>query len=288
MLEFQPLWFNPLYHAISKNTPEKLWADVLVPNEEWFLQQRDALDRKQGGWSTDAAGIPILDEGDLYVYFAISVVNNALLTSFQESPEDSPASPAAELEPSQYRHVWSDWLGFELREVTRFHPFHCEIVEVVEAPEGQPLEILETKWPCLMRGSLLFSRAGVVVRAPRSAGLHRGVADRSTLYFTDWRLYRPTNCQSHGWGHNSMWRTRFRCDFELPDVFVYNHLPATDPQRMELHGSGRSREGDTVDEDLAGMTQEERVSFVRHRCLIASREGLHDGYPYNITDRETR
>jgi hypothetical protein len=66
----------------------------------------------------------------------------------------------------------------------------------------------EVLWPGFWFGDLLFSRAGVRVRAPQHL-IDATVATTSTLYFTFRREPRRTNDLSHGWGSNSQWRTSF-------------------------------------------------------------------------------
>jgi len=89
-----------------------------------------------------------------------------------------------------------------------FSPFHHEIVAVVQDPSATNVTVEEVLWPGLWFGDLLFSRAGVRVRAPRHL-IDATVATTSTLYFTFRRASRPTDDLSHGWGSNSQWRTSF-------------------------------------------------------------------------------
>ena len=79
----------------------------------------------------------------------------------------------------QYVEFWEQ-LGFDAVEPTGFHPFWCEIVEVTES-EGDDVEVVDVLWPALTLGSMMFSRSGVRVRAPRAL-LAAGFADRSRLY----------------------------------------------------------------------------------------------------------
>lgn len=97
-----------------------------------------------------------------------------------------------------------------------FSPFHHEVFAVVQDPSATSVIVEEVLWPGFWFGDLLFSRAGVRVRAPRHL-IDATVATTSTLYFTFRRHQRPAGDLSHGWGSNSQWRTRFDrfyCDQE--------------------------------------------------------------------------
>ncbi len=72
-----------------------------------------------------------------------------------------------------------------------FDPFFHEIVAIDQSDDpAAPMEITDTVWPGLMLGELLFSRAGVRVRA---GALHAqtGVAEQSTLYEVFLRRHWP-------------------------------------------------------------------------------------------------
>ncbi len=73
-----------------------------------------------------------------------------------------------------------------------------------------------------MLGKLLFYRAGVKIRANPSF-YKKGIADKSTLYWSHRRKYRETNDLSIGWGGNSQWKTKFRLDFDLENKYIYNY-----------------------------------------------------------------
>ncbi|MCT9079220.1 hypothetical protein [Streptomyces fulvoviolaceus] len=146
-----------------------------------------------------------------------------------------------------------------------FDPFLHEIVEVEQAADPHaPIEITEVVRPGLMLGQLLFNRAGVRVRAGVEHA-QRGVADRSPLYWTFRRPHRPTVDLSHGWGHNSQWRTDFRLDYRTPAGDRLNAAengaidgdPGLDPDHPS-HLSPQERL----------LTPGERRELLRHRCLL--------------------
>ena len=91
-----------------------------------------------------------------------------------------------------------------------FHPFFHEIVEVrPDEDPDQPPVLVGEHWPGAMIGGLLLARAGVTVRAG-ARRMDPVVAARSCMYWAWWRRNRVVRDLSHGWGHNSQWRTDFR------------------------------------------------------------------------------
>ncbi|MEV8099917.1 hypothetical protein [Kitasatospora sp. NPDC085879] len=152
-----------------------------------------------------------------------------------------------------------------------FDPFLHEIVEVEQADDpAAPIELTEVLWPGLMLGQLLFSRAGVRIRAG-AAHAQRGVADRSPLYWTFRRRNRPTVDLSHGWGSNSQWATDLRLDYRTPSG-----------DRLNVDGD-RPIDGSTAlvldhPENLSPqerlLTPRERRELLRHRCLLRTPEAV--------------
>lgn len=104
---------------------------------------------------------------------------------------------------------------------------------------------------------MMFSRAGVRVRAPRTL-LTPGVADQSVLHWSYRRRYRRSWDRSYGWGHNSQWGTDLRRDFDLGDRYIYNVDAA---RRRDL----RKLPEDFKDED--GMSRADMIELLRHRCI---------------------
>lgn len=179
---------------------------------------------------------------------------------------------------SDRRTVHTDFLSgigltsFEHPEA--FSPFHHEIFAVVQDPSATSVTVEEVLWPGFWFGDLLFSRAGVRVRAPRHL-IDATVATTSTLYFTLRRQPRPTNDLSHGWGSNSQWRTRFRRFYSDQEGLHLNwdgEVAIGDDSPVPL--------GDRPDHDEHPLDQ--RRELLLHRCLI--REPLppdeNDRYPY--------
>ena len=101
-------------------------------------------------------------------------------------------------------------------------PSFMRIVEVVQSDEPEaPVSLNGIVWSGFMLGSLLFCRAGVKLSGGRNF-VRKEIAENSKLYFTFRRKNRPVDDLSHGWGHNSQWRTRFRRDYVDESNFYYN------------------------------------------------------------------
>ncbi|UKY54928.1 hypothetical protein [Streptomyces inhibens] len=256
-----------LYEALVWHEGAETYEAVVVP---W-------LDRAQGGyraWLAAAAEYrswwtekeTALDgQNLLWNLYALSRVSDLLLLAFQPPANevDSP-EPWLRLPEHEYLGLFTA-LGMTPFEVSTFDPFLHEIVEVEQADDPHaPIEITEVVWPGLMMGQLLFSRAGVRVRAGVEHA-QRGVADRSPLYWTFRRRHRPTVDLSQGWGHNSQWRTDFRLDYRTPTADRLNVV-----EDREIDGST-----DISPDHPANLSPEERLltpderrELLRHRCLL--------------------
>ncbi|MEU1090943.1 hypothetical protein ABZ401_29735 [Streptomyces sp. NPDC005892] len=206
--------------------------------------------------------------------YALSRVSDVLLLAHQPPPDavvdaawaHSPHAPAHSrsfdgwpaISLDQYLHLFTGLGLVPFREAGPFDPFLHEIVEVEQAEDPeQAVRVTGTVWPGLWLGPLLFSRAGVRVRAG-ARHAERGVADRSPLYWTFLRRHRPTVDLSQGWGGNSRWRTGFRLDHRTP---TGRRVNADGHQDME------AEEGN-LDPSDALLTPAERQQLVRNRCLL--------------------
>ncbi|MFJ9840168.1 hypothetical protein ACIRYZ_06800 [Kitasatospora sp. NPDC101155] len=156
-------------------------------------------------------------------------------------------------------------LGMTPFKQARFDPFLHEITEVEQAEDPDaPIEILDVRWPGLMLGELLFSRAGVRVRAG-AAHAERGVADRWPIYWTHRRAHRPTRDLSQSWGSNSQWRTDFRLDYRTPGGDLLNVAEdAPIDGRPDLDPNDYGNLG--PEERL--LTPAERRELLRHRTFL--------------------
>lgn len=156
-----------------------------------------------------------------------------------------------------------------------FSPFHHEISAVVPDPAATSVTVEEVLWPGLWFGDLLFSRAGVRVRAPQHL-IDATVATTSTLYFTFRRDPRPTADLSHGWGSNSQWRTSFSRFY-------------SDDEGLHLNWDGEVDIATDPPAPRAGWPEDEvepleqRRELLLHRCFVRGplSPGENDRHPYD-------
>ncbi|MCP9951481.1 hypothetical protein [Actinomadura madurae] len=142
-----------------------------------------------------------------------------------------------------------------------FSPFHHEIFAVVQDPSATRVTLEEVLWPGFWLGDLLFSRAGVRVRAPRHL-IDAEVAATSTLYFTSRRVPRPVSDLSHGWGSNSQWRTMFHRFYADEDGLHLNWDGEVD--------IGEDPPADPVDQPANTDPLDQRRELLLHRCFVRS------------------
>jgi hypothetical protein len=252
---------------------KKLWSDY-QGNRDWLAALKV---RKCEQW-------PRVSSGELWTLYAASRVNDVMLFDFQTGSfdDDYSVSPKLNITIEQYLEFF-EYMGFKEHKVTKFHPFYCEIVEVIPCENLNEIQLQEVKWPALMLGNMLFSRAGVVVKSP-SHLLKKGVADASKLYWTYRRKYRPTTDLSDGWGHNSQWSTDFRRDYDLGDLYVYNVDALDEDERERTLCDLRFPLIEVVDEfydPLIQLDMMQRIDLLRHRCLIITSSNIVDDFwPY--------
>lgn len=255
-----------LYEAILDHEGERLSADVLEPAIARLRERVRALDRYRA-----LERMP-RDE-DLRELYALSRVNDLLLEPFQETAALASKLPRV----SQDEYVaFFEALGFRPFFGRAFNPIHHEIVEVREvADPASRVDVDSVLWPGLSFGTLVFSRAGVRVAAPRSL-VDPEVAASSTLYFTFRRLRRPVHDRSHGWGSNSQWRTSFSRNYDEGERLHWNvdgTIDLADPA------------SDAGEDEL---TLEQRRELLIHRCFVRtslSEAGDHAPYDDRLTLR---
>ena len=257
--------FRQLYHLILDYEGDRLHQDVLLP---WEDQARVTTSLLSAFKQADSPAIDeeSLQEG-LWSLYALSRINDYLMLPFQDDERGVWEYPG--ISQGQYLDFFTA-AGLTPFLSDSFSPFRHEIVRVQpsEYPD-EPIRVVETVWPGLMFGNLLFSRSGVVVSGG-SGHVDKRVAEASTLYFIHRRLHRRTNDPSKGWGSNSQWRTDFRRDYEHRGQWVY-------------HADGKNLLGldATAGGDRDGLTAEERIELCKNRCFIVTGKDDVDLWPYD-------
>lgn len=225
--------------------------------------------------------------------YALSRVNDVLLLGFQPALPDSVEPPWA-----HHLHLDVQWptvtldeyrrfctaLGMALVDEPDYDPFLHEIVTVEQTDDpGSPVEIIDSLWPAVMYGELLFSRSGIRVRGG-ARYVVAGVADRSPLDDAFLRRYRVTHDASLGWGHNSQWKTDFRRDYRtaatdylnVDGEFDVDEESGLDPElKSAIHDVVRHRYASPVaaallDERDDVLTSRYRVTLPRNheKCSL--------------------
>lgn len=214
--------------------------------------------------------------------YAASRVNELLLLGFQEGDADGSSWPGPQLSVPEYL-AFTRALGLREAGSSRFRPFFHEIVGVDQADdEDEPISVVTVHWPALMLGPVLFSRAGVTVRGG-ARHVRKDAAERSTLYWAHRRKNRPHVDLSHGWGHNSRWRTGFRWDLVLDGSLVYNAAEAGRPGATDLSTAIAAADpGHEGDPSGPRLTSGQRRELLTNRCFVTAPEPepAGDHHPY--------
>jgi hypothetical protein len=264
--------FYWLFRKLISYQHDQTYRDVIVPHMQMAIEDMQALSI-YGDLASMA--LPSDHTHVSYEWYALSRVNDVLLMNFQPEVagfdwrKDAYIKAYPPVSLNEYQVFMSE-LGMREVESRPFHPFYHEIVAVeqTEDPDAPPM-IVQTLWPCLMYGALLFSRGGVVIRAG-ARHIVKAIAEQSIMYFTYARKYRRTDDQSHGWGHNSQWSTNFRRDYESDEAYHY-HIEREEDGTLALNDLALV--GDTSIEGRHGqilLTRETRRELLRHRCFVST------------------
>ena len=299
------MWLGELYFALCDYTGDSLYDDILVP---CIPGARETVRHLVNYAHMSSPGAPYrVSDEDLWEWYALSRVNDYLLMGFQTGDDFYSAEPSQRrgwldyMKSVGYEHL-VDWqgrtvspvqytqffeaLGFQPYTHRPWSPFYYEIVEAVESQTlSEALVVDHVYWPGLMFGSLIFSRAGARVKF-RSGVMDKDVAENSPLCFTYWRLHRETRDLSHGWGHNSQWRTRFRRDYVSERCYHYNvDGRHTLGDSSEKPPTAAEAQASRAENNLDDLTTEERIELLVNRCFVRCGKDARDAWPYD--DRYT-
>jgi len=260
--------FVELFRALHDYDGADAYDDVL---ERWPDENADECrwiaefhQRTNDDWSAAT------DE-DLCRLYALFRVTSTLLLRFQSGRADGSdyQGPAVTVEGYQLFH---EQLGFHVLSVAEYHPFFHEVLSVNPTPNDEsPIYLGECAWPCIMLGDMMFCRAGCTVDGG-SSHVVKDVAESSTLYWTYRRKDRTCNDLSHGWGHNSQWRTAHRRDYRSAGRYHFN-----------VDGRELLTDSACIADELPISTM---IELIRNRCVIRTRIDDIDLYPYVYTYTE--
>ncbi|MEM6505004.1 MAG: hypothetical protein AAF711_06020 [Planctomycetota bacterium] len=251
-----------LYREITAYRGQDAYGEVLERwlrksggYKKWLSRYRD---RTNHHWSA-------AKQADLWVLYALYRVTSSLLLRFQAGRGETIDYPEPSL-PIEGFQIFHEQLGFQTTQECKFHPFYHEVLSVSQAEDPQaPIKIDQCIWPCLMLGDMMYCRAGCEVTGGKNH-IDKTIAESSTLYWTFCRSDKPCDDQSHGWGHNSQWRTNLRRDYRTHDQFFYN---VDGDQSLN-----------SLDCETDGIAHETMIEVVQNRCLIKSSFDGGELYPY--------
>jgi len=254
-----------LYHALLEYDGDDAYSDILEPwpdrNPDELHWVADFDKRTNTDWSAAT------DE-DVCRLYSLFRVTSILLLRFQSGRADGTDYQGPNIEAVGLQ-LFFERLGFLVPDTSEYHPFFHEVVSVTQTEQSEaPVQIVNTNWPCFMLGDMVFCRGGVSVSAGKSH-IVKEIAESSMLYWTYRRKDRPYNDQSHGWGHNSQWRTALRRDYRTADRYYFNV-------------GGRESLNDpkvTVDD----VSVSAMIELVRNRCMVHTQIDDSDLYPYPYT-----
>jgi hypothetical protein len=259
--------YRKLFELMHGQDSRQLYRLLIVP---WVEQNRAEREWLCAFASRTGNPFPPVAAEELWRLYALSRINEILLLGFQpgQAAADPPASGISLDEYQDFARS----MGLTVFQTADFSPFCHEIVQLDQAQdEDQPIQLESTYWPCLLLGEMVFSRGGVRVSGGKRHA-RKEVAESSTLYWSYRRKNRPHQDLSHGWGGNSQWRTRFRRDYRVGKQYHYNVDGKHDLAAPSLL---------TADHD--GLTREERIELLVHRCFVRTLKAHDDLWPYDDT-----
>jgi hypothetical protein len=231
----------------------------------------------------------------LFLLYAAARVRDVLLFAHQPRPLDLDAKAAFDqalfrTEPS-FAPVPVNWfvaffnlIGCRATTDSAFDPILHEIVICEEDGEpDSPIQIVHELWPSFLIGHLVFTRAGVKVRAGTNHA-RAGIADRSCLHWEYWRRHRDTADGSFWWGHNSQWKTKFRRDYASSQGDVFN----LDDGSAWADQQRRMVESALAAPDRPTLSDPEAIEFVKNRCLLRNLTAAEFSPPHPQIDERRR
>ncbi|MGO3121165.1 MAG: hypothetical protein ACTIJH_11695, partial [Moraxellaceae bacterium] len=208
----------------------------------------------------------------LWDLFALSVCNDHLLCLLNRG----------ELTVAEYSSFFTN-IGMQVSSVAQpyYHPFYHEIYyvdDVVTVGEHEQIVIKDQLYPTIMFGELQFSRGGVSVYSHPC--VDKSLAEKSDMYFTNHRDNRLCHDLSHGWGHNSRWRTDFVRNYETEKEWKFNVDGEVDLSSTESYKQHYQQYNDEIPVSVSAAKE-----LLVNRCFIHKnsipQEIQSDLFPYD-------
>ena len=251
--------FRQLHDLLVDHDREKRPRDVLMRSVPATLCLMASLEPLRH-LATSKPGE--VDRDALRDLFALSVIDDLLLNWPGAHPDD--------------RDEFFSALGFApFEQRAAFSPLTCEIGAISndDIPAEAGIRFLSTHWSGLMFGDMVFARCTKTVICHESLGLVAGIADESTLHFTNQRRNRPANDLSHGWGHNSRWRTDFHRSYRTAGIDFYN---VDAPIDIGIPKARLAKAGSPP----AELSLDQARELLMHRGFVRTPD-IDEGWPYD-------
>jgi hypothetical protein len=257
-----------LHDVILSYEGNDLYKDVLAPwiRENDYKNYWDELNIVKG-----------ISQEDNWKLYAFSRVLDLLTLNFQPN---NGADESSWLGPKISITEYLDFiglLGLEIKYQKDFNPFYCEVIEAKAGNENFKIETC--LFPAIKLKNVIVKRSGVIITVnPKDFNI--ALINSAKTYWTYRRKNRRYQDLSHGWGHNSQWRTEIRIDIESNDRFIYNE-----------HGT--SSLNDVTEELIEKLRQQnleldEAIELTKNRHFINCIKDDGDLFPYDFRFEESK
>lgn len=250
-----------LFFNITHYRGNSLYCDV-ISSWKGLLPYRNYLQEVAKNVVAPDDALYVTDETDWELY-ALSRVFDVLICALQNS------SHYPQISLNEYI-TFAQSIGLSCEQPIQFHPFFYEIVDVQNG--NDPFTFKNIHYPALLLGDLLINRGGATITLPTTKYQIEEIKS-APLHWTYTRNNRETNDLSHGWGHNSQWRTSFRFDFRTTKGLYYNFVG-----KHNLNHPDQALIQDLTEDKL---TLQEIIELVRYRQRLCSKDKKNEPWPYN-------
>lgn len=260
--------FRTLYAELNDYQGRSAYEEILVP---WLNTNSDHLAWLQAFKQRQGAPVPAAEPEELWHLYALSRCLQILCLSFQIRDAQAESWQGPHVSQQEFSS-FAEQLGFELSNPDYYSPIMHEVIDLQSANNTtQEAQIIAYRWPALMLGPLLLMQAGVDVSAGTEV-LKPGIADKSTLHWAYRRNNRDCSDLSHGWGHNSQWRTAIRRDYLFDGVWYLNVDGKIDLAKLNPD-----------ERDDSDLSVAERQELLLHRSFVRCQKDSRDAWPYEDT-----
>ncbi|XZF16557.1 hypothetical protein ACTHGU_10480 [Chitinophagaceae bacterium MMS25-I14] len=264
------LGMQDLYNKLLSDSGENVYERIL----KTWVEENDYKTYLAG---LQVGTVPDLAKEDIWELYALTRVLDMLTLRFQpDNKADGSDWPGLELSLAEYI-AFNNLIGLNTEVPRSFNTFDCEIIE---AREGEIDFHIDTYlFPIVRLKNLIIKRAGVNISLnPHNYNLT--IINNTTIYWAHRRKNRKYEDLSHGWGHNSQWRTDLRLDIETYDSFIYNLNGKFDLNNVTPELSAEL--------NTENLSIQEAIELVKFRHFIMSTKENGGLFPYNFKYKEPK